>query len=132
MRLGDLLLVGRWATQVPFLLVRFVVAKKVRFVVAKSVYVVKAKAKAVCSQTALRMRACLVGTSRPRAGHHQTAAVRGKGQGGRQQAGHSLSAGGCSVASGVSLDMSGRSGVFWRGGGGGGSRLLLPSMKEVL
>ena len=29
--------------------------------------------------------ACLVGTSRPRAGHHQTAAVRGKGQGGRQR-----------------------------------------------
>ena len=63
----------------------FVVAKRVRFVVAKRVYVVKAKAKAVCSQTALRMRAFLVGTSRPRAGHHQTAAVRGKGQGGRRR-----------------------------------------------
>ena len=85
MRLGGLLLAGRWATQVPFLLVLFVVAKRVRFVVAKRVYVVKAKAKAVSSQTALRMKACLVDTSRPRAGHHQTAAVRGKGQGGRQR-----------------------------------------------
>ena len=52
----------------------------------------------------------------------------GKGSGGKTATGHSLSAGGCRVASSVSLDTSGRSGVCW--GGGGGEQLLIPPFHE--
>ena len=48
----------------------------------------------------------------------------GKGSGGKTAAGHSLSVGRCRVASSVSLDMSGRSGVFW------GEQSLIPPFHE--
>ena len=48
----------------------------------------------------------------------------GKGSGGKTAAGHSLSAGGCRVASSVSLDMSGRSGVCW------GEQSFIPPFHE--
>ena len=48
----------------------------------------------------------------------------GKGSGGKTAAGHSLSVGRCRVANSVSLDMSGRSGVFW------GEQSLIPPFHE--